>query len=71
MNLINDDQFYKLKIGTITALSSDNVPFLWCSHDDLGLFNLLFGEMNVTSQLSHSNPEIGESLLEIAHNLGN
>ena len=40
MNLINDDQFYKLKIGTISALSCDDVPLLWGCHDDLGLFNL-------------------------------
>ncbi len=35
VDLINDDQLYKLCIGTVATLTGDDVPLFRCSDDDL------------------------------------
>lgn len=68
MHLINNQELYKLHVGSLTALPGDNVPFLWGSYDDLSLVDLLPRQMRVAGKLSHSDAVGFEPSLKVAYN---
>lgn len=45
MDLINDDEANKIRVGSLRGLAGDDVVLLRGRNDDLGLGNLLLGEL--------------------------
>mmetsp|Transcript_87455 Transcript_87455/g.138909 ORF Transcript_87455/g.138909 Transcript_87455/m.138909 type:complete len:273 (+) Transcript_87455:4605-5423(+) len=69
VNLIDDHQANQLGVGTlVTSLSCDDVPLFGSRHNDLGLIDLSFGEVHITTQLSNRH-SIGllQALAEALH----
>ena len=60
----NDDKSDKLSVRPLPTLPGNDVPFLWCTDDDLGAGNLLLVQLVVSSQLTHCHA-VGTETLEI------
>lgn len=70
MHFVDDDEFHEFHVRSFTALAGYDVPLLWGRHDDVGLLNLLFGQMDITSELPDFDTEVLESFLEVADDFG-
>ena len=49
-----NQQAHKLCVGLLPSFAGDDVPLFGCAHNDLGLSNLLAGQLVVPGQLSHA-----------------
>ena len=70
MYLINYDELDEIDVRPLAALPCDDVPLLRRCDDDVGFFDLLLGEMNISCQFSNFDAETFKPALEIADNLG-
>ena len=67
VNFIDNKQLYKFHVGTFTWFTSDDIPLLRCSHDDLCVIDLLSSQVGVTSELPDFDTVAIESSLEITN----
>lgn len=51
MYLVDDQQLYELNVSALARLARNDVPLLRRRHYDLGVIDLLFGQMSVTGKL--------------------
>ena len=70
MDLVDNDELDQIYVGSFSCLSSDNVPLFWCSHNNLGFFNLLLRQVDVSCQLLYRNSVFLEPPLKAAHHFG-
>lgn len=53
MYLVDDQQLYELNVGAFARLARDDVPLLRRRHYDLGVIDLLSGQVSITGKLSY------------------
>ena len=70
VNLVNDNQFDEVDVGTLTAFARHDIPLLWCRHDNLRLLDLLSREVHIASELANLDTIISQPLLEATHDFG-
>lgn len=49
-----DDQTDKLSVSSLASFTGNDIPLLWCADNNLGSVDLLFTQLMITGQLSHS-----------------
>jgi hypothetical protein len=64
VDLVNDDEADEVGVARVGGLAGDDVPLLRGRDNDLGLGDLLLGELRVTSQLGDLDVEGAETLGE-------
>lgn len=70
MHLVNDYQSDQVDVCSVAALPCDDIPLLWRRHNDVRLFDLLLGEMHVSCELLHLDPERLETSLKVTNYFG-
>lgn len=65
MDLIDDNQSDKLSVGLLSALSGDDIPFLWSGYYQLSALYLLLSKLHVSSQFPHLNVQTFQSSFKI------
>ena len=61
-NTYEDHQPDKLSVRPISTLASDDIPFLWCTDNNLCRINLLLAQLMITCQLINCYPIRGQTL---------
>ncbi|KJR89206.1 uncharacterized protein SPSK_05806 [Sporothrix schenckii 1099-18] len=66
VNLVNDNQAHEVGIRQVGGFARDDIPLLGRRHNDLGLGDLLLGELAVASQLADADAKGLEPLAKVA-----
>lgn len=64
MDLVDDDEANEIGVRGLGVFAGDDIVLLGGGDDDLGLGDLLLGELGVTGQLADADAEVAKSLLE-------
>jgi hypothetical protein len=67
VNLVDDNKANKVGVASLGCLSGDNVVLLRGGDDDLGIGNLLLGELTITCKLGHSDTVRLQAFAKVAN----
>ena len=71
VNFINDEKFHLLyKLGITRTLAGDNIPFLRCCHNNLGLDDVFLCQVHISSILTNLDAEPRKTPPKLLGNLG-
>ena len=62
VDFVDNDQSYLVRVTCVHTLSSNDIPLFRCSGDNLGLCDLLFCELVVTSKFANFDTERAQAI---------
>eukprot|EP00962_Isochrysis_galbana_P025538 scaffold7887_cov127-Isochrysis_galbana.AAC.1 len=69
VDLVDDHQPHQLRVGAVSALAGDDVPLLGRGDDELGLADLLLGQLLISRELVDRDTKGGQPVAEVGHHL--